>query len=70
MCGIAITSRAIFIWLPHFKPMTAIIIITGIAFGTESGFLAGTISEFVSNFIFGQGPWTQWQMFALGIADF
>ena len=50
--------------------MTAIIIITGIAFGTESGFLAGTISEFVSNFIFGQGPWTQWQMFALGIADF
>lgn len=70
MCAIAIASRAIFIWLPHFKPMTAIIIITGIAFGAESGFLAGAVSGFVSNFLFGQGPWTPWQMFAFGIAGF
>lgn len=70
MCAIAVVSRTAFIWLPHFKPMTAIIIITGIAFGAESGFLTGAVSGFVSNFIFGQGPWTPWQMFAYGIAGF
>lgn len=70
MCAIAVASRAAFIWLPHFKPMTAIIIITGIAFGPEAGFLTGAVSGFVSNFIFGQGPWTPWQMFAFGIAGF
>ncbi|MEA4853699.1 MAG: ECF transporter S component [Christensenella sp.] len=70
MCAIAVASRTAFIWLPHFKPMTAIIMITGIAFGAEAGFLAGAVSGFVSNFLFGQGPWTPWQMFAFGIAGF
>ena len=70
MCAIAVASRAAFIWLPFFKPITAIIIITGIAFGAEAGFLTGAISGFVSNFLFGQGPWTPWQMFAFGIAGF
>lgn len=70
MCAIAVASRTAFIMLPHFKPMTAIIIITGIAFGAEAGFLTGAVSGFVSNFIFGQGPWTPWQMFAYGIAGF
>ena len=68
MCAIAVVSRAAFIWLPHFKPMTAIIIITGVALGAEAGFLTGAMTGFVSNFIFGQGPWTPWQMFAFGIA--
>ena len=36
-------------------------------FGGEAGFLVGAISGFVSNFFFGQGPWTAWQMFAFGI---
>ncbi len=70
MCAIAVASRAAFIMLPHFKPLTAIVIITGIAFGAEAGFLTGAVSGFVSNFIFGQGPWTPWQMFAYGIAGF
>lgn len=70
MCAIAVASRAAFIWLPHFKPMAAIVIITGVAFGAEAGFLTGAVSAFVSNFIFGQGPWTPWQMFAFGMAGF
>lgn len=70
LCVIAVVSRTAFIWAPHFKPMTAIIIITGMAFGAEAGFLTGAVSGFVSNFIFGQGPWTPWQMFAFGIAGF
>lgn len=70
MCAIAVASRAAFAALPGFKPMSGIIMIAGIAFGAETGFLVGTVSLFVSNFIFGQGPWTPWQMFAYGIAGF
>jgi len=70
MCAIAVVSRIVFIALPAFKPITAIIMITGIAFGAEAGFLTGAVSAFVSNFIFSQGPWTPWQMFAYGITGF
>lgn len=70
MCAIAVASRAAFIMIPHFKPMVGIIIITALSFGPEAGFLTGAVSGFVSNFIFGQGPWTPWQMFAFGIAGF
>lgn len=70
MCAVAIVSRAAFIWLPHFKPITAIIIITGAAFGAEAGFMVGAVSMLVSNFLFGQGAWTPWQMFAFGMAGF
>lgn len=68
LCGIAVASRACFAWIPHFKPMAAFIIITGAAFGMESGFVCGVMSAFVSNFLFAQGSWTPWQMFAFGVA--
>ena len=68
LCALAVGSRAAFAAVPHFKPMLAIVMLTGIAFGPESGFLCGAISGFASNFIFGQGPWTPWQMFVYGIA--
>lgn len=67
LCALAVASRAAFGFVPHFKPMLAIVMLTGIAFGPEAGFLCGVISGFASNFIFGQGPWTPWQMFAYGI---
>ena len=67
LCALAVASRAAFGFVPHFKPMLAIVMLTGIAFGPEAGFLCGSISGFASNFIFGQGPWTPWQMFAYGI---
>lgn len=70
MCAMAVVSRAVFIWAPNFKPLIAVVIITGIAFGPESGFLTGALAAFVSNFIFGQGAWTPWQMFAYGIDGF
>lgn len=67
MSAIAVASRAAFAMIPFFKPMVGIVMITGMAFGSGAGFLTGVISGFVSNFIFGQGPWTPWQMFAYGI---
>ena len=70
LCAIAVAGRAAFFMLPQFKPVIAIVIIAGICFGGEAGFLVGAISGFVSNFFFGQGPWTPWQMFAFGIIGF
>ena len=70
LCAIAVASRAAFYMLPQFKPVAAVIIISAVCFGAESGFLVGIVSAFVSNFIFGQGPWTPWQMFAFGIVGF
>ena len=67
MCAVAIGGRLAFFWLPQFKPMTAVVILSGIAFGGQTGFLTGAVTAFVSNFYFGQGPWTPWQMFALGL---
>ena len=70
LCAIAVTGRAAFFMLPAFKPVVALVIITGVCFGGETGFLVGAVTAFVSNFFFGQGPWTPWQMFAFGIIGF
>ena len=67
LCALAVASRAAFAFLPNFKPIYGIIIISGIAFGPQAGFLVGAIGAFASNFLFGQGPWTPWQMLAYGI---
>ena len=56
MSAVAVASRAGFIMVPFFKPLTGIVMITGMALGPEAGFLTGAVSGFVSNFIFGQGP--------------
>lgn len=70
LCALAVAARAAFVAVPHFKPMTGIIMISGMAFGPAAGFLTGAVSGFVSNFLFGQGPWTPWQMFAFGMIGF
>lgn len=70
LCAIAVAGRAAFFMLPQFKPVAAIVITAGICLGGESGFMVGSVTGFVSNFFFGQGPWTPWQMFAFGIIGF
>ena len=70
LTAIAVAGRGAFYMLPQFKPVVAIVIISGVWFGGESGFLVGALSGFVSNFFFGQGPWTPWQMFCFGIIGF
>lgn len=70
LCAIGVAGRTAFFMLPQFKPVAAIVIISGVAFGGETGFLVGAITAFVSNFFFGQGPWTPWQMFSFGIIGF
>ena len=70
MAALAAVGRMVFAPLPHFKPISAIIIITAMVFGAEAGFLTGAISALASNLFFGQGPWTPWQMFAWGLIGF
>ncbi len=70
MCAIAVAGRMAFFMVPQFKPVVAIVIIAGVCLGAEAGFLTGAVSGFVSNFFFGQGPWTPWQMFCFGIIGF
>jgi energy-coupling factor transporter ATP-binding protein EcfA2/uncharacterized membrane protein len=70
LCAIAVAGRAAFFMVPQFKPVVAMVIIAGVCLGAEAGFLVGVVTGFVSNFFFGQGPWTPWQMFAFGIIGF
>ena len=67
MTALSVIGRFIFALIPGFKPITAIVVITAIWLGPESGFLVGSLSAVISNFYFGQGPWTPFQMFAWGI---
>lgn len=70
MVALTVAARAAFVFVPNFKPMAAMVMITGIAFGASSGFLCGSLSMLVSNFIFGQGPWTPFQMLSYGLCGF
>lgn len=70
LCALGIAGRAAFFMFPQFKPVLALTIIAGVAFGGETGFLVGAITMFVSNIMFSQGPWTPWQMFAMGLIGF
>ena len=70
LCAMAVAGRAAFFMLPQVKPMAAMVIVSGIALGKETGFLIGAASALLSNMFFGQGPWTPWQMFALGLIGF
>ncbi len=54
-------------FFPLIKPVTAVTIIAGIYLGGEAGFLVGAMSAVISNFFWGQGPWTPFQMFAWGL---
>ena len=67
LSALAIGGRAVFFALPGFKPVAALVILSGVAFGAEAGFLVGAVTMLCSNVLFGQGAWTPWQMFAMGL---
>ena len=67
LCALGVAGRAAFFMLPQFKPVLAITIISGVNFGCETGFLVGAVTMLTSNILFSQGPWTPWQMFAMGL---
>ena len=44
-----------------------VIMLTAMYLGSEAGFLTGAMAALLSNFYFGQGPWTAFQMLAWGL---
>ncbi|MPN37488.1 hypothetical protein SDC9_185007 [bioreactor metagenome] len=70
MVALSAVGRLIFMPIPGFKPVTAMVVITAIYFGAEAGFMTGALTAVVSNFYFGQGPWTPFQMFVWGLIGF
>ncbi len=71
MAAVATVSRIPFATLlPGFTPVTFVVIVSGVVFGAEAGWMVGASAALVSNFFLGQGPWTPWQMFAWGMAGY
>ncbi|MBQ6380102.1 MAG: ECF transporter S component [Clostridia bacterium] len=67
MVAIGSIGRIIFGFIPNVQPVTVIVVIMGLCYNPESGFLTGALSALVSNMVMGQGPWTLWQMLAWGL---
>ncbi len=70
LAALAAAGRMLFAPIPDFKPVSAICILAGAVFGRRSGFMVGALAALVSNFFFGQGPWTPWQMYAWGLVGY
>lgn len=70
MIALAVAGRFIFTLIPHFKPVTALVIITGMYFGADAGFMTGSLTALLSNMQHGQGPWTVFQMAVWGLIGF
>lgn len=66
LIALAVVSRAAFYLVPQVKPIAAVVIVSAVCLGAHKGYIVGAFSAFVSNFIFGQGMWTPFQMVALG----
>ena len=67
LASLSSAGRILFASIPSVQPASFIIIMTGIVFGGEMGFMTGAVCALVPNLILGQGPWTVWQMFAWGM---
>jgi energy-coupling factor transport system substrate-specific component len=67
LAALAIAGRVAFAAFPNVKPTTDIVVFAGYALGPAPGFAVGALTGLVSNFWFGQGPWTPWQMAGWGL---
>ena len=67
LAALAAIGRVAFAALPNVKPTTDIVLLSGFALGGAPGFVVGAVAALASNLVFGQGPWTPWQMVAWGL---
>jgi energy-coupling factor transport system substrate-specific component len=67
LASIAAVGRIPFASIPSVQPTTFVIMMAGLVFGAESGFMVGAVAALASNMVLGQGPWTPWQMVAWGL---
>jgi energy-coupling factor transport system substrate-specific component len=66
LAAFAALGRIAFAAVPNVKPTTDIVLVSGYALGGAPGFVVGATAALISNFFFGQGPWTPWQMVGWG----
>jgi energy-coupling factor transport system substrate-specific component len=67
LAALAALGRDAFAAVPDVKPITAIVLVSGLAFGAGPGFAVGAIGALASNILLGEGPWTPWQMLGWGL---
>jgi energy-coupling factor transport system substrate-specific component len=67
LAALAALGRVAFAPLPNVKPTTDIVLLSGYVLGGAPGFAVGAVGAFASNLVFGQGPWTPWQMAGWGM---
>ena len=70
LAALAAAGRVLFAAVPDVKPVSAICILAGVVLGRRSGFMTGALAALTSNFFFGQGAWTPWQMYAWGLVGY
>ena len=68
LAAFAALGRIAFAAIPNVKPTTDIVLLAGYTLGGAPGFVVGAVAALASNFFFGQGPWTPWQMVGWGAA--
>lgn len=67
LAAFAALGRIAFAAVPNVKPTSDIVLISGYALGGAPGYVVGAVAALTSNFFFGQGPWTPWQMAGWGV---
>lgn len=70
LAGLAAAGRVLFAPIPDVKPVSAIAIVAGATLGRRQGFMVGALAALISNFFFGQGAWTPWQMYTWGLVGY
>lgn len=70
LAATAAVGRVLLAPLPDVKPVSAVAIVAGAVLGRRSGFVVGALAAALSNVVFGQGPWTPWQMYAWGLVGY
>lgn len=70
LAAVAAAGRVLFAPVPDVKPVSAVAILAGAVLGRRSGFVVGALAALASNFFFGQGAWTPWQMYAWGMVGY
>ncbi len=66
LAALAAVGRIAFAAIPNVKPTTDIVLVSGYVLGPGPGYVVGAVAALTSNFFFGQGPWTPWQMAGWG----
>lgn len=70
LTALCVASRSVMAFVPQVKPACAFVIVSAVALGPNVGFVIGSLSMFISNFIFGQGIFTPFQMLGMGLVGF